>query len=277
MMARNEEDMIVNTISCVRNQTVPPTRIHVCNDGSTDATGRILDGMEDVIVIHNPSHPPEHAEVSFLTKRHDLMRKAAKDMDYILSIDGDTEVPVDYMERITERMRLDNVVVTCGIEPTIPRTSPIESGMVIDVNWLNTHHELPAYPLSFLAAESAIDGYPYIVYTNIPLRYKRPMGTDYGPDVWKLRGGYVRMRGISIWQALWEFRYNHNLSFLRGYISYKGAMLQKPHRQHANRLFVARIRQKIGLKQQMLLKTDAGLFILPKDYAKSHSLPPAHA
>ena len=94
-------------------------------------------------------------------------------MDYVLHMDADTEISPDYMRKITERMRLDNVAVTCGTDPVMPRTSPIEPGMVINVKWLNTHPTLPTYALTFLVAESAIDGYPSVVYTTIPLRYKR--------------------------------------------------------------------------------------------------------
>ena len=273
MMVRNEEGMVADVISCIRNQTVPPTRIHVLNDGSIDSTGQILESMEDVIVTYVLPHPPQHSDLPYIVRRHKLMRKAAKGMDYVLHMDADTEIPPDYMERITRRMRLDNVAVACGTDPTIIKTSPIEPGMVIDVKWLNTHPTLPMYALSFLAAESVIDGHPSVAYTTVPLQYKRPFGTHYSPDVWKLRGSHRRMQGLSFWWVLWVFRYNHHFSFLQGYISYKGKKLSKQHGQYANRLFVAFAKKKFGLKQKILLKTDVGLFILPKDYAKSHSLP----
>ena len=274
MMVRNEEAMVEDAVSCIRNQTVPPTRIHVLNDGSTDSTGRILEGMDDVILTSNPPHPPEHSDMRYVAKRHVLLYETAKDTDYILCMDADVYIPPDYMERIEERMRLDNVAVACGTDPAIPKTSPIEPGMVIDVKWLSTHTTLPTYALSFLTAESIIDGHPSVVYTTIPLRYKRPFGTSYGPDVWKLRGGHQRMYGLSFWWVLWAFRYNRSWSFLLGYISYKGEKLPKQYSQYLNGLFIARAKRKFGLKQQTLLKTEVGLFILPQDYAKYHSLPP---
>ena len=274
MMVRNEEDMVADTVSCIRNQTVPPTSIHVLNDGSTDSTGQILDGMDDVIVTYVPPHSPQHSDLPFIARRHELIREAAKGMDYVLHMDADTEIPLDYMWKITERMRLDNVAVTCGTDPVMPITSPIEPGMVIDVKWLNTHPTLPTYSLTFLVAESAIDGYPSVVYITIPLRYKRLFGISYRPNVWKLRGGNKRMSGLSFWWALWTFRYNHRWSFLWGYVSYKGDKLPKRHGQYVNGLFMARAKRKLGLKQQTLLETEVGLFILPKDYAKIHSLPP---
>ena len=274
MTVRNEEDMIVDAVTCIRNQIVPPTRIHILDDGSTDSTGRMLEGMDDVIVTHVAPHPPQYSDLPYIARRHKLMRIAAKDMDYVLHMDADTEIPLDYMQRITERMRLDNVAVACGTDLAMPKTSPIEPGMVIDVKWLNTYPTLPTYALSFLAAESVIDGHPSVVYTTIPLRYKRPFGANYGPNVWKLRGGYQRMCGMSFCWVLWTFRYNRSWSFLWGYISYKGKKLPKQYSQYLNGLFIARTKRKFGLKQQTLLTTEVGLFILPKDYAKYHSFPP---
>ena len=274
MMVRNEEEMVADAISCIRNQTMPPARIHVINDGSTDSTGQILDGMDDVIVTTVLPHPPQHSDLSFITRRYKLMREASNGMDYVLSMDADTEIPSNYMERITKRMRLDNVTVTCGTDPMMPKTFPVEPGMVIDVKWLNTHSVLPAYTLTFLTAESVIDDHPSIVYTNIPLQYKRKFGANYDPNIWKLRGKLQRMRRLAFWWALLFFRYNWKWSFLWGYISYKGDRLSKQHGQYINRVFMDRVKRKIGLKQQTLLETKVGLFILPKDYAKNHSLPP---
>ena len=57
----------------------------------------------------------------------------SKDMDYMLSIDVDTKIPSNHMEWITKRMRLDNVTVACDSDPTMPETSPSESGMVTDM------------------------------------------------------------------------------------------------------------------------------------------------
>ena len=273
MMVRNEEGMVMDAVSCLRNQTVPPVRIHILNDGSIDSTGRILENMNDVTVTCAPPHPPQHSDLPHILRRHKLMREAAKGMGYVLCMDADTEIQSDYMEQIIGRMRLDNVVVACGADHSIPKSFPIEPGMVIDVEWLNTHPTLPTYPLSFLVAESIIDMHPSVVYTTIPLRYKRPFGTNYASNVWKLRGGLRRMRGLAPWWLLVSFRHNLKWSFLWGYVSYSGNKLPKQHGQYINGIFMARLKKRLGLSQQTLLKTNVGLFILPKDYAKNHSLP----
>ena len=270
MMVRNEEDMVADAISCIQNQTVPPTHIHVLNDGSTDSTGHILEGMKDVIVTYVSPHPPQHSDLPYITRRHKLMRKAAKGMDYVLHMDADTEIPLDYMKQITKRMRLDNVAVACGIDPTIPKAHPIEPGMVIDVKWLSTHPTLPMYELSFLVVESVIDGHPSVTYTTIPLRYKRSFGTNYGSNAWKLRGGLRRMQGLSFWWMLEFFLRNRKWIFLWGYISYKGDKLPKQYSQYVNRRRMVRIKKKIGMKHQLLsLDTEVGRFMLPEKHIMS--------
>ena len=268
MMVRNEEAMVEDAVSCIRNQTVPPTRIHVLNDGSTDSTGRILEGMDDVILTSNPPHPPEHSDMRHVAKRHGLMYETAKDTDYILCMDADVYIPPDYMERITERMELDNVAVACGTDPATPMTWPVEPGLVIDARWFKTHPDLPRYAITHLAVESALDGHLSIVYTNIQLRYERPFGTDYGPDVWKFRGRHQRMCGLSLWWALALSLRKRKWPFLWGYVTYKGDKLPKRHGQYVNGHFAARVKRKIGLKQQLLLDTTIGLFILPEKHVR---------
>ena len=78
MMVRNEEEMVADTVPCIRNQTMPPNHIHVLNDSSTDSTGQILDGMDDVIVTCIPPHPSQHSDLPHIARRHELIREAAK-------------------------------------------------------------------------------------------------------------------------------------------------------------------------------------------------------
>ena len=266
MMVRNEEDMVADAISCIRNQTLPPICIYVLNDGSTDSTGQILDGMKDVVVTSNPPHPPEHSDVRHIAKRHELIYVAAMDTDYILCMDADVYIPPEYMERITERMKLDNVTVASGTDPTALKMWPIEPGLVIDAKWLNTHPNLPKYAIPHLVVESALDEHLSIVYRNIHLRYKRLFGTGYGSDVLKFRGMHQRMCGLSFWWALALFLRRRKWHVLWGYISYKGDKLPKRYGQYINRYYMARAKMKIGMKQRLLLDTEVGMFILPEKH-----------
>ena len=195
-MARNEEAMISDAISYMRNQTVKPSRMHVIDDGSTDSTGCILDGMKDVVVTHVQPHPSQLSEKPFHERQHRLMKEATKDMDYVLCMDADTKIPSNYIECITNRMKSDGVVVASGMDENYPRILPIEPGMVIDVKWIQSYDKLPAFSLGGLGAESVADGHPSVVYTTIPLYYGRPFGERYSKNVWMHRGAEWRMAGL---------------------------------------------------------------------------------
>ena len=270
MMAHNEEEIISDAISHVRNQTIQPTRIHVIDDGSTDSTGRILDGMKDLVVTHVLPHPSQLSEIPFNERQHRLMRETTKGMDYVLCMDADTEIPPDYMERITKQMKSDGVVVASGMSANYHNILPIEPGMVINVRWIQSYNKLPGCSLGKLGAESVADGYPSIVYSIIPLRYKRAFGEKYSKSVWIHRGAGWRMAGMLFPFLMYKAIRMHSFRLLRGYISYKGEMMPKSFRKWINRYEIERLKWKLGFNSWMFQRTDVGLFVLPKNYAKDH-------
>ena len=270
MMAHNEEEMISDAVSHIRNQTIQPIRIHVTDDGSTDSTGRILDGMKDVMVTHVPPHPSQLSERSFHERQHRLMHEAIKGMDYVLCMDADTEIPPDYMERMTEQMKSDGVVVASGTDMNYPRILPTEAGMVIDARWIQSYDKLPGFSLGALGAESVADGYPSVVYVTISLRYRRAFGEKYRKSVRVRRGAEWRMTGLLFPFLMYKAIRAHSFRLLWGYISYKGEKLPKPFRKWINRYQIERLKWKFGFNSWMFQRTDAGLFVLPKNYAKDH-------
>lgn len=271
MMARNEEEMISETISYIRNQTIPPTRIHVLNDGSTDSTGLILDGMKDLTITHVPPHPPQHSEKPFNERQHKLMQDAAKGVDYVLCMDADTEIPSDYMERITNQMELDDVVVASGMDASNPCIMPKESGMVINVKRLRQHDNLPLFTLPGFAIQSIIDGHPSIAYTTIPLHYKRELGKKYSKNVLMYRGKDWRMYGLLFPFLMYKAIRVHSFRLFWGYVSYNGEKMPKLFQEWTNDYHIERLKCKLGLNSWMFRKTDMGLFVLPKNYAQNHS------
>ena len=268
-IARNEEKMISDTISCIRNQTIPPTRMHVMDDGSTDSTGSILDGMKDLMVTHGPSHPAQYSEKPFHKRRYNLMCEAAKDMDYVLCMDADTEIPSDYMERITKQMKSDGVVVASGTDVNYPRILPIEPGLVTDVKWIQSYDKLPTFSLARLGAESVADGHPSIVYTTIPLCHKRAFGGKYRKSVWVIRGMNGRMAGLPFPFMMHMAIRKHSFRFFWGYISYRGEMMPKPFRKWFKDYHIQRLKTKFGLRSWMFRRTDVGVFVLPKNYVRT--------
>ncbi len=54
--ARNEEDVIYETLKHILNQKLSPYRIIVINDGSTDKTGEIVAKFSNVEIINREKH-----------------------------------------------------------------------------------------------------------------------------------------------------------------------------------------------------------------------------
>ena len=54
MPTRNNHDTIGRAVQSALNQTIPPVRVIVVNDGSTDGTDAVLDAISDerLAVIH---------------------------------------------------------------------------------------------------------------------------------------------------------------------------------------------------------------------------------
>ena len=267
MMARNEEVRIADTISRIRNQTIPPKRIHVLNDGSIDSTGTIIDELEGVIATHNPPHPSELSTQRYTDRRNSLMHQAKVGMDYILIVDADTEIPPDYIERITKQMQSDNVVVARGIDER-KSINPGSPGLVINVKWLDTHKPLPSYPLTWLAGLSVMDGHPTIVYTNIRIHHNRAFGTHYTPKVWTYRGAQQRKGGMALhWALLKSIRLPK--TFFLGYVTYRGERAPKVYGRFINDFEKALFLRGRGFKSPMFQETEVGVFILPSENYKN--------
>ena len=264
MTARNEEDMIVETISCIRNQTIKPDSIHILDDGSTDSTGALLDSMGDVMVTHLLPHPPQLASRDSMENRDRLMRTASTNADYVLCIDADLHIPPNYMELITSKMESDGVMVACGVDKNEPRIIPPESGLVLDARWLHSHDVLPTFPACDLAVQSLIDGYPSAMYKDISCRNRRKVGTNYNGAVWRRKGEVMRGYGVLLPVILYNSARWRSLDLLRGYISYKEERSSASFQRWFKDYHIERLKTKLGLHSWMFRETNTALFLLPK-------------
>ena len=267
-MARNEEEYISDMISSIRGQTIPPTRIHVVDDGSSDATGQILDAIpgEDMVVSHVSSRSSQDFGLAFDTKRHKLMYEAAQGADYILCLDADTTIPPDYMARMTSRMESDGVVVAGGMARGLSHIMPPESGMVINAAWLRSYTRLPTFSVGWLGAESVAAGHPTITYTDIVPHYRRPIGARYAPDMDRRYGVGYRMAGLPLLFIIIKTARTCSLQSARGYFSYRGERMPKQFRRWATRYWIASVQRRRGWWTRMFRRTSVGVFVLPDGY-----------
>lgn len=264
MTARNEEDIIEETISCIRNQTIKPSSIHILNDGSTDSTGTLLDSMNDLVVTHLPPHPPQLTSNEIMENRDRLMRAASTNTDYVLCIDADLHISSNYMELITNKMKSDGVMVACGVDKNDLRIIPPEPGLVVNVKWLHSHDMLPKFPACDLVVQSLIEGYPSAMYKDVSRHHTRKIGTNYNKVVWKRKGEIMRRYGVMFPAILYNSVRWRSLDLLRGYISYKKNKSPPYFQKWFKDYHIQRLRTKLGLHSWMFRKTNTALFLLPK-------------
>lgn len=264
IMVRNEEDMVVDAISCIKRQTSPPEDIYVIDDGSTDSTSALLDSIDGIILTRMPPHRSEHFTQSYIQKRTKLMYDASVGSDYVLNLDADTCIPPRYVEDITRNMKSDNVMVSCGTDVNGYRVIlPVEPGMTINTEWLYTHKSQLRFDYD-ITIQSLLDGYPSVVYRDVQLTYKRKSKTNYSRTDRKRKGEQMRKYGIFPSTALYRSIRQRSLLPFLGYVSYRGDVMPEPIRRWFRDYQIQRLRMRLGLGTWMFRETDKGLFILPK-------------
>ena len=267
-MARNEERYITDAVRCILAQTIPPEIFLVHDDGSTDHTGEMLDGMTDVIVSHGSSCESGYFTGLYVEKRTDLMYATAlhPGVDYVLNVDADTRIPPDYMERITANMTADNVAVSGGTDTNgHGGMLPVEPGMVIDAVWMRQH--TPRLPFDYeISMYSVLDGHPTIKYLDVALTHVRPMKTNYTRADRMRAGGQMRAYNTYFPWALFRATRNRDAMSLWGYLSYRGPPKDPALCEWMKLYQKQRLRTKLGLESWMF-RADPdgrGMFILPK-------------
>lgn len=265
LMVRNEEDMIVDTISCIKSQSIPPENIYIFDDGSTDSTVKLLEDMDGITLIRLPIHADsELASKPFTDRRIKARSTTIADVDYVLQIDADVSITPKYAEDIIKNMRADNVAVAVGFDVNMPIKYPlIDSCMMIDVKRV-FKHKTDIMSSSHVTTRSLLYGYSCATYFGIKMTYKRKQGQFYTKHTIRLRGENLRKHGIILPVALWGFVRMRSLQYLLGYLTYKGYTVPPPFKAWHKDFITQRMRQKLGLKTWMFKKTDRGLFILPK-------------
>jgi Glycosyl transferase family 2 len=100
--ARNEEQLLEQTIRAVLAQTVRPVKWIIVNDGSTDGTAKIIDRYAASLGWIERLDMPMHRDRNFAAKAHCLNAawKAVDGLDYdvIGNLDADITFEPDYFE-----------------------------------------------------------------------------------------------------------------------------------------------------------------------------------
>ena len=266
IMAHNEEDAIEPIIGSIRDQeSRPPEKIFVTNDGSTDSTGDVLGRIGGLEIKHIPAHPPHANKSNFWAERNALLQRAIKGVDYALSIDADTRIPDNYVEQITGRMIRDYTVLAWGTDQKYPSILFPESGLMVNADWARRNSvQMPA---TLLIARASISLERSAKYKDVGLSYTRTTGINYTPALWYWLGGFARSVGYSFQFIAFRSMREHSVDYLKGYI--QGGV---PKQEGAIRRWVKewerdRMRRKLRMKEKMSEHTNAATYILPARFA----------
>jgi biofilm PGA synthesis N-glycosyltransferase PgaC len=117
--ARNEEEYITQTLDSAVSQTVTPAEWIIVNDGSTDATGDIIDQYAKkypwIKAIHKDDRGYDQVSRAELIAFNDgVNRLDCKDWDYVVKLDCDVSFEKDYFEMLLLRSGEDARIGICG-------------------------------------------------------------------------------------------------------------------------------------------------------------------
>lgn len=105
----NREQFIQNLVSCIKKQIFEDFECIMVDDGSTDQTGDLCDsltaGDERFIVLHTSNFGVSHARNTAL----DVARG-----QYVTFVDSDDNFPIDYLQKMVNRMETQQVDMVIG-------------------------------------------------------------------------------------------------------------------------------------------------------------------
>ena len=182
--ARNEEKILPETISLLKEQTLCLKRIVVVNDGSTDKTGEIAKSL-GCTVIDLPHHKESFVGRPELAERLNAGLNVAilgnPLPDYVLIVGADHPLPPNYVEELVSRMESNaKLVVASGRIEGEPYTesAPRGSGRLVKTSfWKQISNVL--YPIawgweSWLLMKATQLGYETKCFKDLTTELKRP-------------------------------------------------------------------------------------------------------
>lgn len=126
---RNEAGHIERVARAMAAQTLPPARWIVLDDGSTDGTRRLLEQLApELPFLQIVSAPSEMTDVPDRLARaaaprafnRALATTDPEEFTHVMKLDGDIELPPDYLEKLIARMHADRRLGIAGgylVEP----------------------------------------------------------------------------------------------------------------------------------------------------------------
>jgi len=201
--ARNEEYGIAKTLQSILNQKLPPYRIIVINDGSTDNTKQILSKFSTIEVIDRPVRNESYLARKELAETiNQGLSKLHNDdnCEFVWMVGGDLIFPPEYTSEIIKRMQNGSVVISSGMIEGEFSIEPRGSGRIVDWNFWKKIGML--YPVNYgwegyLLLKANSLGYKTTSYPDLVITTQRKTGTQFNPKLYYYYGLALKALGYT--------------------------------------------------------------------------------
>jgi glycosyltransferase involved in cell wall biosynthesis len=201
--ARNEEKVIAKTLQSILGQKLPPYRIIVINDGSTDNTKQILSKFPTIELIDNPVRHESHlARKELAATINQGLTKLQNDdnCEFVWMVGGDLIFPPEYTKEIIKRMENDSVVISSGVIENEFSIEPRGGGRIVNCDFWKGIGML--YPVNYgwegyLIWKAQSLGFKTKSYPDIHIKTQRKTGTNFDPKIYYYYGLALKALGYS--------------------------------------------------------------------------------
>lgn len=117
---KDEKDYILKTIDSVINQTIKPLEWIIVDDGSEDNTFEIASAYSNqyswIKVIRHQTNGQERIGGAKVVRafNYGYNQLSSKDYHFLVKLDGDIEIPLDYFESVIKEFKKDARLGLCG-------------------------------------------------------------------------------------------------------------------------------------------------------------------
>jgi len=188
LTCRNSEDSIAHALGSITEQTITPEYIIVIDDGSTDKTKDVLEGMqkglETLYIINNPDLG---YDISRVVKNWNSAIKLTREKrlpktDYHMIATDDTIYPRYYAEKIVSYLDSHpSVAIASGNYTIYHSVMPHGAGRFIRnsffeaTSWHGYYPEQMGYESAILY-EANYCGYTHIILDDVKFEHINPLG-----------------------------------------------------------------------------------------------------
>ena len=241
VLARDEQANIRRTLELLYAQDMPPYRVVLVDDGSTDDTADIArsfpipSGYPPIEIISREPHEsylcsPKMALT--INAGLDVIRDDTTITHVLVTLNGDTLLSPNYIRTVTTHMIADGSVIGGGCITPDDVSAPHDTGRILDANFMREYMDNMTYPQadgceSYPLLLADAQGYLWGKYADAMMDVNRETGATYTSQMYVNIGKAMRNLNTMPLGALVRSAKHFvrspssGLSMLYGYLSFR--------------------------------------------------------